>query len=106
MITIVTVIGGFLLLLMSIYAFNLLLPYGPLFLIGSSFLLILGITSFLTAYGLYTLKTWAWKLLLILSGFGLAGYIWNVVNGQYISIVGVIYNPAIIWYMYKPQVRK
>jgi hypothetical protein len=77
-----------------------------MFLIGPSLLLILGVTSFLTAYGLYTLKTWAWRLLLILSGFGLAGYIWNVVNSRYLSIVGVIYNAEIIWYMYKPQIRK
>jgi hypothetical protein len=60
---------------MSFHAISMLLPYGPMFLIGPSFLLILGVTSFLTAYGLYTLKTWAWKLLLILSGFGLAGYL-------------------------------
>jgi hypothetical protein len=69
------------------------------------FLLILGVTSFLTAYVLYTLKNWAWKLLLILFGFGLAGYSSNVVNGQYTSIVGVIFNAIIIWYMYKPHVR-
>jgi hypothetical protein len=104
-ITIVTIISGILLLLMSFYVFYMLLPYGPMFLIGPSFLLIMGVTSFLAAYGLYRVRTWAWKLLLILSGFGLAGYLWNVVNGQYISIVGVVYNAIIIWYMYKPQVR-
>jgi hypothetical protein len=104
-ITIITVISGFLLLLMSFYAFALLLPYGPMFWIGPSFLLILGATSFIAAYGLYRVRTWAWKLLLVVSGFGLAGYLWNVVNGQYISTVGVIYNAVIIWYMYKPKIR-
>ena len=104
-ITIVTIISGSLFLLMSFYAFNLLLPYGPMFLIGPSFLLILGLTSFLAAYGLYKVRTWAWKLLLVLSGFGVAGYLWNIVNGQYVSVIGVIYNGVIIWYLYKPHIR-
>jgi hypothetical protein len=81
---------------MSVYAFALLLPYGSMFLNGPSFLLILGVISFLTAYGFYKVRPWVWKLLLVVSGFGLAGYLWNVVNGQYLFIVGVAYNAVII----------
>jgi hypothetical protein len=44
--------------------------------------------------------------LLVLSGFGAAGYLLNVVNGQFISIIGVIYNSVIIYYMYRPKVRR
>jgi uncharacterized membrane protein YfcA len=105
-ITILTVISGVLLLIMSIYAFNLLLPLGGIYLMGPAFLFILGVTSLFTAYGLYRGKNWSWKLLLVLSGFGAAGYLLNVVNGQFISIIGVIYNSVIIYYMYRPKVRR
>jgi hypothetical protein len=105
-ITILTVISGILLLIMSIYAFNLLLPLGGIYLMGPAFLFILGITSLFTAFGLYRGKNWSWKLLLVLSGFGAAGYLLNVVNGQFISVFGVIYNSFIIYYMYRPRVRK
>jgi uncharacterized membrane protein YfcA len=71
-----------------------------------AFLFILGVTSLFTAYGLYRGKNWSWKLLLVLSGFGAAGYLLNVVNGQFISIIGVIYNSVIIYYMYRPKVRR
>ena len=105
-ITILTALSGILLLIMSAYAFNLLLPFGGMVLMGPVFLLILGVTSLVTAYGLYKGQNWSWKLLLVLSGFGAAGYLLNVVNGQFISILGVIYNSAIIYYMYRPHVRK
>ncbi len=105
-ITILTLISGILLLIMSIYAFNLLLPLGGIYLMGPAFLLILGVTSLFTAYGLYKGKNWSWKLLLVLSGFGAAGYLLNVVNGQFISIIGVIYNSVIIYYMYRPHVKR
>ena len=105
-ITILTAISGILLLIMSVYAFNLLLPLGGIYLMGPAFLLILGVTSLFTAYGLYRRQNWSWKLLLVLSGFGAAGYLLNVVNGQFISIIGVIYNTVIIWYLYRPYIKK
>ena len=105
-ITILTIISGLLLVMMSAYAFKLLLPLGGVYLMGPAFLLILGVASLLTAYGLYMRKSWSWKLLLVLSGFGAAGYLLNVVNGQFISIFGVLYNAIIIYYMYRPHVRK
>lgn len=105
-VSIVTVISGALLIIMGIYAFNLLLPLGVNYLMGPAFLIILGATSLLAAYGFYRGKTWSWRLLLILSGFGAAGYLMNVANGQFISVLGVIYNAIIIWYLYRPYIRK
>jgi len=105
-VSIVTVISGALLIIMGIYAFNLLLPLGFNYLMGPAFLIILGATSLFTAYGFYRGKTWSWRLLLILSGFGAAGYLMNVANGQFISVLGVIYNAIIIWYLYRPHIRK
>jgi uncharacterized membrane protein YfcA len=105
-VSIVTVISGALLIIMGIYAFNLLLPLGFNYLMGPAFLIILGVTSLLAAYGFFKGKTWSWRLLLILSGFGAAGYLMNVADGQFVSILGVIYNAVIIWYLYRPYIRK
>jgi hypothetical protein len=105
-ITILTAISGVLLLIMASQVFGPALSLGGMFLMGPSFLLILGVTSLITAYGLYFAKTWSWRLLLVLSAFGAAGYLFNVVSGQFISIIGVIYNAVIIYYMYRPHVRK
>lgn len=105
-VSIVTVISGVLLVIMGIYALNLLLPLGSTYLMGPAFLMVLGFTSLFTAYGLYRGKSWSWTLLLVLSGFGAAGYLMNLANGQFISVLGVIYNAVIIWYLYKPHVRK
>ena len=101
-----TVISGLLLVIMSIYAVNLLLPFGGMYIMGPALLFILGVTSLFTAYGLYKGKNWSWKLLLVLSGFGAAGYMLNVVNGQFTSNIGVIYNSVIIYYVHIPHVRK
>lgn len=105
-IAILTTISGILVLIMSVNFFRIALPLGGMFLMGPAFLLILGVTSLVTAYGLYIGQPWSWKLLLVLSGFGAAGYLFNVVSGQFISIIGVIYNLAIIYYMYRPHIRK
>jgi uncharacterized membrane protein YdjX (TVP38/TMEM64 family) len=43
---------------------------------------------------------------LILSGFGAAGYLLNIVNGNTLSFVGLVVNAAIIYYLYRPYVRK
>ncbi len=105
-IIILTIISGLILLTMSIFSFIVLISHGPLALMGPSFLLILGTTSVLVSFGLYKRKGWSWSLLLILSGFGAAGYLFNMVNGNVFSIVGLVVNAIIIYYLYRPYVRK
>ncbi len=105
-ITILTVISGLILLSMSIFSLTVLLPLGPAKLIGPFFLMILGIASIIVSIGLYNGKGWAWTLLLVLSGFGAAGYLLNIVNGQVISIIGLVLDLIIIYYLYRPNVRK
>jgi hypothetical protein len=105
-ITILTVISGLILLTMSFFSFFVLLPLGPVALMGSGFLFILGIASIIVSIGLYRGKGWSWTLLLILSGFGAAGYLLNIVNGQHFSIIGLVINFIIIYYLYRPNVRK
>jgi hypothetical protein len=105
-ITILTVISGLILLTMSFFSFIISLPIGPVALMGSGFLFILGIASIIVSIGLYRGNGWSWTLLLVLSGFGAAGYLLNIVNGQRISIIGLIINLIIIYYLYRPNVRR
>jgi hypothetical protein len=105
-IIILTIISGLILLTMSIFSFIVLISQGLLALMGPAFLLILGTTSILVSFGLYKRKGWSWSLLLILSGFGAAGYLLNMVNGNVFSIVGLVVNTIIIYYLYRPYVRK
>ena len=105
-ISILTVISGLILFAMSFVSLMNLSPFAPLRLMGSMFLLILGTASIIVSFGLYKGKGWSWTLLLILSGFGAAGYLLNIVNGQSFSVIGLVINAIIIYYLYKPQIRK
>ena len=105
-ISILTVISGLILFVMSYVSLMILSPLGPLRLMGSMFLLILGTASIIVSFGLYKGKGWSWTLLLILSGFGAAGYLLNIVNGQSFSVIGLVINAVIIYYLYKPHIRK
>ena len=105
-IVILTIISGLILLAMSFVSFSVSSSLGSTALIGSSFLLILGIASIIASIGLHKGKGWSWTLLLILSGFGAAGYLLNIVNGNTLSFVGLVVNAAIIYYLYRPYVRK
>ena len=105
-ISILTVISGLILFAMSFVSLMILSSLGPLRLMGSMFLLILGTASIIVSFGLYKGKGWSWTLLLILSGFGAAGYLLNIVNGQSFSVIGLVINAIIIYYLYKPHIRK
>jgi hypothetical protein len=105
-ITALTIISGLILLSMAFVSFKILIPLGPAHLAGAFFLLFLGIASIIVSIGLYKGKGWSWISLLILSGFGAAGYLLNIVNGQIISFIGLIINIIIIYYLYRPNVRR
>ena len=105
-ISILTVISGLILFAMSFVSLMILSSLGPLRFMGSMFLLILGTASIIVSFGLYKGKGWSWTLLLILSGFGAAGYLLNIVNGQSFSVIGLVINAIIIYYLYKPHIRK
>ncbi|HEY6534893.1 MAG TPA: hypothetical protein VIY08_03685 [Candidatus Nitrosocosmicus sp.] len=109
-IVILTIISGLILLIMSFFIFAVILPSGSSGILGAilggGFLLVLGSASILVSIGLYKGKGWSWTFLLVLSGFGAAGYLLNIVNGNKISIAGLIINIIIIYYLYRPNVRR
>ena len=68
-------------------------------------LLALGIAYFVMAYGLWTGKRWAWSITLILSVIGIIVAIASIVAGNVGSIISIIINGVVIYYLYRPNVK-
>ena len=68
-------------------------------------LLILGIAYFVMAYGLLKAKGWAWTVTVVLSCIGIALGFVSIVTGHIGSIVSVVINGLILYYIYRPNVK-
>jgi uncharacterized membrane protein (DUF2068 family) len=96
LISILTVIGGIVFLGIG----TILIVIG----IGLGFI-ILGIVYFVMAYGLWNGRRWAWTITLIISGIGVIVGIASIIIGNFGSIISIIINSAIIYYLYRPDVK-
>jgi hypothetical protein len=68
-------------------------------------LIILGIISFIVAWGLLKGKGWAWTVTLILSAISIIMGVISLVGGNVGSIVNVIIAGIVIYYLYRPHVK-
>jgi hypothetical protein len=68
-------------------------------------LIILGIISFIVAWGLLKGKSWAWSVTIILSIISIVMGIVSLVAGSFGSIVNIIIAGIIIYYLYRPHVK-
>jgi hypothetical protein len=75
-----------------------------LFGIGSV-LIAIGIGYFVVTYGLMKGKEWVWSNTPILSYLGIAFGIISIVGGNFLSVIHLLINIVIVWYLYKPQVK-
>ncbi|MEM0011094.1 MAG: hypothetical protein QXP86_06605 [Nitrososphaerota archaeon] len=75
--------------------------FGPAFLALGVVIILIGLFSFVIAYGLWTGKGWAWTLALVLSIIGIIVGIFNLPGG----IIGIIINVIIIYYLTRPHVK-
>jgi uncharacterized membrane protein len=67
----------------------------------AAFFVILGILAFVSAYGLWTGKGWAWYLSVILLIIGLIFSLLSLPGG----IIGLIIGGLILWYFFRPYVK-
>ncbi|MFB2938441.1 hypothetical protein ACE1B6_24605 [Aerosakkonemataceae cyanobacterium BLCC-F154] len=86
------------------------LPQSPTFIAGFAIILIIiGLIGFLLAYGLYTLKGWAWLIALtlnILSIFSsLSAIIFNPTKKGG-DTFGLIIASVIVYYLLRPEVKR
>jgi hypothetical protein len=68
-------------------------------------LIILGIISFIVAWGLLKGKGWAWTVTLVLSVISIIMGMMSVAGGNVGAIVNVIIAGVIIYYLYRPYVK-
>ena len=68
-------------------------------------MIILGIISFIVAWGLLKGKPWAWTVTIILSIISAVMGVISLVGGNFGSIVNIIIAGVIIYYMYRPHVK-
>lgn len=71
----------------------------------SSVVIALGIASLVIAWGLITGKGWAWVVTVILSIISIIMSIISIVAGNFGSIISLIINGVILYYMYRPDVK-
>ncbi|HKQ22391.1 MAG TPA: hypothetical protein VJS91_10160 [Nitrososphaeraceae archaeon] len=68
-------------------------------------LIVIGIASFVVAWGLLTGKGWAWIVTIIIVIISIILNIILIVSGSYESIIGLIIDGIIIYYLYRPSVK-
>lgn len=70
-------------------------------------LLVQGLLQLVTAYGLFTLKGWAWALAVILQIFSLAVNGFQLVRGQMGGpVIGILIAAGILYYLFRPHVKR
>jgi hypothetical protein len=70
----------------------------------SGLLVAAAIAHLLAGFGLLLLKPWAWRLEILLTGLGLAVYLWVDLSGNPVSVRLAVY-AAIAFYLNTRQVR-
>ena len=73
--------------------------------VAGSIAIVLGIVWFVLAWGLLTGKGWAWIITLILAIVSVIFSIVGIVSGGAPSIISLIINGIILYYMYRPNVK-
>jgi uncharacterized membrane protein (DUF2068 family) len=74
-----------------------------LLLASGGVLIAIGIGYLFVSWGLLKGRGWAWTVTLILSFIGIVFSIISLAGGNFFSIINLIINVAIVYYLYKPQ---
>ena len=68
-------------------------------------LIAIGIGYLAISYGLLKGRGWAWSIALILSYIGIVIAIISILSGNFISVINLAINIAIVYFLYRPQVK-
>ena len=122
-IAILNIIGGIIMLIggVALVAAGSILPSIPMttgelsgvpaWLVGTGaiaigiIVLVLGILSFIVAYGLLKGAGWAWSLTVILSIVSIVLNAISVATGNFGGIISIIISAIILYYLYRPHVK-
>ena len=103
-IAILMIISGILFIIGGI-GFTALGVVSIAFLAGGIGSIILGIASLVVAWGLLKGAGWAWIITLIITIISIIANIVSLVSGNTASIIGIIIEGIIIYYLYRPNVK-
>lgn len=78
---------------------------GGIAIASGAIMLAIGIASLVIAYGLFKGRPWAWTAAVVLSIIGIVMSVVSIVTGNFGSIVSLIINGVIIYYLYRPHVK-
>lgn len=82
----------------------------PTFIIAfGGILLLAGLIGLLIAYGLFTLKPWAWLTALVLNGLSILSSLSALLSNQSRKsgdIIGLIIAGVIVYYLLRPEVKR
>ena len=68
-------------------------------------LIIIGLAYFAVAYGLWNGGSWAWILTILISALGIVVGLVSIMIGTGGSLLFIIVNVIIIYYLFKPDVK-
>jgi uncharacterized membrane protein (DUF2068 family) len=68
-------------------------------------LIAIGIGYLAVSYGLLRGKGWAWSIALILSYVGMVIAIISILSGNFVPVINLAINIAIVYFLYRPQVK-
>lgn len=68
-------------------------------------MLALGVASLIISYGLFKGRSWAWTAAVVLSIIGIAMSVVAIATGNFGSVVSLIIDAVIIYYLYRPHVK-
>lgn len=68
-------------------------------------LLLIAALSGATGWGMWTGRSWAWILALVLTALNALSSVASLVQGEYGSLLGLAIAGLIIWYLFRPAVK-
>ena len=67
--------------------------------------IVIGLFALVVGWGMWTGKTWAWILAVILYALGALSSLISLAAGAISSIVGLLISAFLLWYLWRPHVK-
>jgi len=68
-------------------------------------IIVLGLFTLFVSWGMWSGKSWAWYLAVVLYAIGLIGGLVILVAGGIVGIVSVLIELLLLWYLFRPHVK-
>ena len=69
------------------------------------FLVLVGIIGVIASWGMWSGRSWAWIVGVVLFGLGLISNLVSIFLGEWLNVYGLPVSLYILWYLWRPYVR-